>query len=393
MLNTAFYEKFRLDDSVARQAGFNPYYPLLKSGLDELVKIGDHEFVDLASNNYLGLANDPRVNKAAKAGIDKYGVSLCATPIASGYSELFREAEQKLSDFMGLEDAVIFPSCYQANNGLFPAITEPEDLILVDRYAHASLLEGIKASSCPFRLFRHNDMDHLENLLMRKRSGGQVFVVTESVFSTEGRIAPFKTINSLCRKYGAIPVVDDSHGIGVIGSDGSGILSHSGISDYDGIYTASLGKALSASGGMIGGKKSLIRYLRYSTSHLIYSTAILPASLMALLKVLSIIRDDFEPISKRMWSYAHCLRDGLNREGFNLTNSQAPINSIRAGNSVETLTLAKWFYEQGILTTAFVYPSVPEREGRIRIIAGANFRESTIEHVLNCVSNYQSILV
>jgi len=383
MKNNQFYRKCQLDDTVAREAGFNPYYPLLSSGLDDPITIGDKTFVDLASNNYLGLANDPQVKQAAINGINKYGVSLCATPVASGYSELFREAESSLSKFVVLEDTIILPSCYQANNGLFSAIAGIDDVIFVDRDAHSSLLEGIRSADCKYRLFRHNDMEHLEELLIRSKGKGQLFVVTESVFSTEGSIAPFDKINTLCGRYEAIPVVDDSHGIGVLGKDGKGILSHFSISNYEGIYTASLGKALGVNGGMISGKFSLINYLRFGISHLIYSTAVLPAPLMALLEVLKIIDEDFPSISNKLWEYAKKIKAGFTHAGFSMINSQAPINSIRSGTSKETLVLAKKFYQANILTTPFIYPSVPEKEGRIRLIAGANLSDSSIEYVIN----------
>ncbi|MEN8224610.1 MAG: pyridoxal phosphate-dependent aminotransferase family protein [Bacteroidota bacterium] len=392
MSTKKFYSKYFLDEGVAIQAGFNPYYPLMSTGLDDPVVIGDREFVDLASNNYLGLANDPRVKAAAKEGIEKYGVSLCATPVASGYSDLFWQAEKALSEFVGLEDTIIFPSCYQANNGLFQQITGPDDMVIVDRDAHSSLLEGIRSADCPYRLFRHNDMDHLKDQLERTRNFENVFVVTESVFSTEGSIAPFGSINTLCRQYGAVPVVDDSHGIGVIGHQGKGILSHFGIDDYEGIYTASLGKALATSGGMVSSKSSLIRYLRFTTSHLIYSTAIPPSSLMALLEVLNIIRQDYKTMSDSLWGYAKRIYEGFKKAGFEMTNSQTPINSICSGGSVETLKLTKWMNEKGILTTPFIYPSVPEKHGRIRLIAGANIKESSIEEVLNIISNFNSVM-
>jgi len=376
-----FYEAHILDDKVAQVARFNPYYPNIQSGLDDPLIVDGREFINLASNNYLGLAFDQRVVDAALEGIRKYGVSMCATPVASGYSDLFREAEEKLAGFVGLEDALIFPSCYQANNGLFQAITGQEDLILIDRFAHSSLIEGARGAGCKFLPFRHNDLEHLENILSKSGRFKQVFVVTESVFSTEGSIAPFGEINELCLKYGAIPVVDDSHGIGVIGQTGKGILERSGIENYEGIYTASLGKALATSGGMIGAKKSLIDYLRYSVSHLIYSTAVLPGSLSALLKVLQIIRTGFFEISGRMWDYSHRISEALTQGGFQLTSSQTPIRSICSGNSIETLTLARKFYESGILTTPFIYPSVPEKGGRIRLIAGANLKQSSIDRV------------
>jgi len=389
----SFYEKHRLNDQVARQAGFNPYYPLIQSALDDPLIIDGREFINLASNNYLGLANDPRVVKAAITGLKEYGVSMCSTPVAAGYSELFSKTEKALSGFSGLAETLIFPSCYQANNGLFQAIAHPEDLVLVDRFAHSSLLEGIKTAGCRYRPFRHNDLDHLEEIMKRSNQYNQVFVVTESVFSTEGSISPFREINELCLRHGAIPVVDDSHGIGVIGRTGRGILEHSGIRDFQGIYTASLGKALATAGGMIGGKKSLMDYLRYSVSHLLYSTAILPAALQALLKVLEIINQEFPEISARMWKYTHTLSGGLLESGYTLTGTITPIVSICTGDPVQTLLLSKEMYENGILGTPFIYPSVPEKEGRIRLISGANLKPESIERAVRIFHKIAKITV
>jgi 7-keto-8-aminopelargonate synthetase-like enzyme len=377
-----FYESHLLNDLVARQAGFNPYYPLIQSALDDPLLIGGKEFINLASNNYLGLSNDPRVVNAAIAGLRKYGLSMCSTPVAAGYSELFNKAEKALSGFSGLEETLIFPSCYQANNGLFQAIAHPGDLVIVDRFAHSSLVEGIKTAGCRYRPFRHNELDHLEEILERSHDYKQVFVVTESVFSTEGSISPFSEINELCLLHGAIPVVDDSHGIGVIGKTGRGILEYSGIKDFQGIYTASLGKALATAGGMISGKKSLMDYLRYSVSHLLYSTALLPAALQALLCVLEIIDLEFPSISERLWRYTQVLSDGLQESGYRLTGTVAPIVSLCTGNDVETLLLSKEMYENGILGTPFIYPSVPENEGRIRLIAGANLKTESIDRAV-----------
>ena len=378
----SFYETHRLNDQVARQVGFNPYYPLIQSALDDPLMIDDREFINLASNNYLGLSNDPRVVNAAITGLKQYGVSMCSTPVAAGYSELFSKAEKALSGFSGLAETLIFPSCYQANNGLFQAIAHSGDLVLVDRFAHSSLIEGIKTAGCRYRPFRHNDLDHLEEILKLSHQYNQVFVVTESVFSTEGSISPFREINELCLRHGAIPVVDDSHGIGVIGQTGKGILEHSGIHDFQGIYTASLGKALATAGGMIGGKKPLMDYLRYSVSHLLYSTAILPAALQALLEVLEIIDREFAIASSRLWKYTKTLSQGLQESGYMLTGSETPIVSVCTGDSFETLLVSKEMYENGILGTPFIYPSVPEKEGRIRLIAGANLRPESIDRAV-----------
>ncbi len=390
---TNFYETHRLNDQVARQAGFNPYYPLIQSALGDPLLIDGKEFINLASNNYLGLSNDPRVVNAAINGLKEYGVSMCSTPVAAGYSELFSKAEKALSVFSGLEEALIFPSCYQANNGLFQAIAHPGDLVIVDRFAHSSLVEGIKTAGCRYRPFRHNDLDHLEDILKRSHQYDQVFVVTESVFSTEGSISPFREINDLCLRHGAVPIVDDSHGIGVIGQTGRGILEYSGIRDFQGIYTASLGKALATAGGMIAGKKQLMDYLRYSVSHLLYSTAILPAALQALLRVLEIIDLEYPSISERLWRYTRTLSRGLQESGYILTGTITPIVSVCSGDPVETLLLSKEMYENGILGTPFIYPSVPEKEGRIRLICGANLKPESIDQAVGIFHKIAKITV
>ena len=235
MKRVSFTERMFVDYSIVKKIGFNPYYPEIQSALDDPLVIDGKPYIDLASNNYLGLANDPRLCKTAKSAIDHYGISMCGTPIASGYSDLFRRVEILLSDFLGLEQTLIYPSCYQANNGLFSAIMREDDVALVDRFAHSSLLEGIRATGCKIRPFLHNNLDHLETQLKKINPSSQSFVATESVFSTEGSIAPFSDIYELCLKYSAIPVIDDSHRIGVLGETGRGILEHSNISGYRGL--------------------------------------------------------------------------------------------------------------------------------------------------------------
>lgn len=163
----SFDRRLSLDDSVLREADFNPYYPEIQSALNDPVIINGKNYINLASNNYLGLANDPRIKNAAKMAIDKYGVSMCGTPVASGYNDLFKEVETKLSIFLDLEKTLIYPSCYQANNGLFKVIARKDDVIIVDKEAHSSLLEGIKAAGCNIHPFLHNDLDHLEKQLKK----------------------------------------------------------------------------------------------------------------------------------------------------------------------------------------------------------------------------------
>lgn len=388
-----FYKDHSLDLSLVEEASFNPYYPVINSGLNETLDINGTPFVDLASNNYLGLANDPRVKRACQEAISRFGVSMCATPVASGYSALHHELEFLLSRFTGLESTLIYPSCYQANNGLFPAITGREDIALIDRFAHSSLIEGVKASGCKMWPFIHNDMNHLEKILKKVGRYRRIFVITESVFSTEGSIASFKEIVALCEKYDAIPVIDDSHGIGVLGKTGRGILEHLDIHNFQGIYTASLGKAIANAGGIIAGKKSLIDYLRYYSSHLVYSTSILPVVLAGVRTVLEIIGDEFTTLSNKLWANTAILSESLKRAGFDIQDSKTPIVSIRSGNSLKTLEVAKTFFGQQLLVTPFVFPSVRRSEGRIRLIAGANLSSETMKKVADAVRKLENMSV
>ncbi len=374
------------DDSALTKIGFNPFYVSINAEQSDPLIVNGREMINLATNNYLGLSNDERIKTAYIEAIRKYGVSMCATPIAGGYTELFENCRSELSDFIGAEDVLVYPSCYQANNGIFQSLARKDDLILFDRFSHSSLIQGIRSVGCRVLPFSHNDTNCLEYLLQRFSEYQKIFVVTESVFSTEGAIAPFKDIYELCRRYGAIPVIDDSHGIGVIGKNGKGILDYSGISDYEGIYTSSLGKALCNNCGVVGGSKELISYLSYFCSHLIYSTAVSPAVLAGISKTLEILGEEHQFRSEKLYSNSRTIKNSLIQNGFKVSDSTAPINSIITGTTENTIVMAKELYAKGLLSTPFVFPSVQRNEGRIRLIAGANLKDESISYVLNTFS-------
>lgn len=380
-----FYKRCSVDENMVQKLDFNPYFMQIDSGLDERIIMEGRKVINLASNNYLGLASDERVKAAIIGAVEKYGASLCGTPIATGYIDLFRKMENKLSSFVGLEETLIFPSCYQANNGLFVSIAGKEDLIIVDRFAHSSLVQGIKLVGCKIRPFLHNDMEHLEGILKNSSKYRQVFVVTESVFSTDGTIASFREIVELCEKYNALPIIDDSHGIGVLGDTGKGILEEQNIINYKGIYTASLGKALANAGGIISGQKGIMQYIKYYCPHLVYSTALPPAVLAGIEAVLDIMKSEYSMIKNKMENYKRIIFESLLEAGFEVVHSEAPINSIKTGSQKNTFAVAKKLYESGILTTPFIEPSVPINEGRVRLIAGANLTLDTIEEAASII--------
>jgi 7-keto-8-aminopelargonate synthetase-like enzyme len=382
-----FYAARAIDRTLVETLAFNPYYQPL-SGLGQgrpLIDGGAH--FDLASNDYLGLASDERLKAAMVDAVREYGSSQCGTPIATGYARILAELEQTLARFVGLDDALIFPSCYQANASLFTTVATPRDVIIIDQYAHASLAVGVKAVGCKIRPFRHNDPAHLERQLAAATAFPQVFVVTESVFSTEGSVAPLDTIIDLCERYDAIPVVDDSHGLGVLGSRGRGILEEKGVADFKGIYTASLGKALANLGGMIAGKKNFIDFFRYSCPGLIYSTALPPVCAAGVTEAIRIITGEFDRLGAAMWANHRRLVETLGRCGFTLNTGAAPIASLACGSALNTLALAKQFQEQRLLATPFIPPSVPPDQGVLRLIVGAKLDSHGMQGVIEALNH------
>lgn len=381
--NNLLGNRIDFDDSVLESIGYNPYYLSFNSAQSDTLTVNGKNMINLATNNYMGLSNDERIKSAYIEAIHKYGISMCATPVAGGYTDLFSETQRKLSKFIGVENVLVYPSCYQANNGIFLSIAKKEDLIIFDRFAHASLIQGIRSVGCKTLPFCHNSIESLEYILSKSENYEKIFVVTESVFSTEGSIAPFDKIYELCLRYNAVPVVDDSHGIGVIGKNGKGVLSHFNIENYKGIYTTSLGKAIANNCGVVGGSNELINYLSFFSANLVYSTAVPPCILAGISITLDIVESEFESRAKRIYHYSNSIKHSLIECGFTVADSTAPINSIIAGTTDHTIMLAKELFTRNILSTPFVFPSVPKNGGKIRLIAGANIKEETIERALD----------
>ena len=374
-------KQFEQMKALIEEMNFNPYYNVVN---------GDN-YIDLASNNYLGLAKAETVKKAAMAAIDKYGTSMCGSPVANGYINLFRVTERRLAEFLGTDDALIFPSCYQANTGIFTALAGDEDHIIVDTRAHSSIMQGIKGVRCKVSPFRHNDMEHLEKILSRSGSYARKFVVTDSVFSTDGSVAPIDAVVELCRRYDATPIVDDSHGFGVFGETGRGVLEHFGIKDFGGIFTASLAKAFANNGGVLASSFETVEYLRLCCPHLAYSTAVPPAILGGILGALEAIEKDFTQISKRMWDYRKRVRASVMEAGMTLLDGASPINAVFTGNPRNTLLLSKELYEEGILSMAFVEPSVPQGECLVRLVASAGLSEAHIDRACDIIEDCKCV--
>ena len=376
--------KFELEeeDKLVKRLKCNPYYQKIDSGAELYVKINGENFLNLASNNYLALAQHPEIISAMKSALDRYGASMCGTPVACGNADIYQQATERFAQLLGLEAAILYPSCYQANVSAVRALVKPADVVFVDRNAHSSLIEGIKASGCKIKPFRHNDLEHLQELIGKSTGYANRFVATESVFSTEGSIAPFADIYRLAMEHEVIPIIDDSHGIGVIGKTGKGILETQNIHGYEGIYTASTGKALGVSGGFVCGSNRIIEYLKYSSQGLLYSTAIPPALIAGTIAALEIISREGSRLVNILAENKSYLWDKLHEQGFRVLNGEASICSLLAGSTENTFRIYQALLSAEILTTPFIYPSVAKNKGVIRMIPRIDLDHGQMDYLV-----------
>lgn len=389
MASAMFKEKFSFnyteEDELVHRLKFNPYYQKIDSGAALYVTINTQKHLNLASNNYLALAENAEIIAAMKNALDKYGASMCGTPVACGKADIYQTANEYISRFIGLEDAVLYPSCYQANGAVIRTLVKPEDVVFVDRNAHSSIIEGIKATGCKIKPFKHNSVDYLADLIRKSQGFNNRFVATESVFSTEGSIAPFGEIYQLALENDVIPIIDDSHGIGVIGKSGKGILEAKNIANYAGIYTASTGKALGVSGGFVSSSYEIIEFLRYSSPGLLYSTAIPPTLIAGIIKALEIVSRDGMELTQSLSANKSYLYDSLRGHGFAIIPSEAFICSLITGSNENTFRICRALFEAKILTTPFIYPSVAKNKGVIRMIPRIDLSKEQMDHVVSAL--------
>jgi len=366
-----------VDKTDVERAGFNPYYKRVESGIGRKIIIDGRELINLGSNDYLGIANSEELKKASHEALEKYGVSMCGTPIVIGQSGVNQDLERRLSEFLGTEEALVFPSGYQANSGVFQILAQEGDVIIADKYAHSSLHSGMALTRAKKRLFAHNDIEDLENLLKKSQEANRRFVVVEGLYSTEGDITPLDEVLKLSRKYNAFVVLDDAHGIGVLGDKGRGVIEHfDSLGEVD-LITGSLGKAIGCFGGFIATSSEVADIFRYKMGSLIYSTALPPAISAASLRAIDMVIEGHNK-REQIMKNKNKLFDALSKQGYTLTPSQTPLFSVIAGTNYEAARFSRSLHENGIYGTPFLIPSVPEGRALIRLIPHANLTEEDL---------------
>lgn len=352
------------------------------------------EVLNFCANNYLGLADHPDIIAAAKQAMDDRGFGMASVRFICGTGDQHLLLEERVSEFLGAEDTILFSSCFDANGGVFESLFGPDDAVISDALNHASIIDGIRLCKAKRYRYQNRDMDDLEARLKaaagQERADGSTgarrkVVVTDGVFSMDGYLAPLEAICDLAEKYDALVMVDDSHAVGFMGDTGAGTPEHAGVSDRVDIYTGTFGKALGgASGGYVAGRREIVAVLRQKARPYLFSNSLAPSIVAATLKALDLVVGSGELRAKLQENAAH-FRRRMAEEGFELLDGEHAIIPVMFGDAVVAGRIADAMLDNGVYVTAFSYPVVPKDAARIRVQLSAAHSGEDIEE---CVSAF-----
>ncbi len=358
---------------------------LLQSPQSVMPVINGRSLLSFCSNDYLGLANHPRIKASMKAAIEDCGVGSGASHLIDGHHQQHELLEQELAAFCGREAALVFSTGYMANLGVMAALMDRKDTIVQDKINHASLIDGAKLAQSTLLRYRHNDVGHLQQLLQQAK--GKKLVVTDGVFSMDGDCAPLTDISNVAKQENAWVMVDDAHGFGVLGPQGSGLVNHLGLSTDDvALSIGTLGKAFGTSGAFVAGDRSTIDYLLQFARTYIYTTATPPAIAAATRTALQLVKQADAPRAHLQALIAQ-LRAGLETLGLAIMPSTTPIQPVLVGSNEEALRMSAALRKRGMLVTAIRPPTVPDGTARLRITLSASHSADQVNQLLNALSD------
>lgn len=347
------------------------------------VEIDGHEYILLSSNNYLGLSTHPEVVDAAVLAVKKFGAGAGASRLVSGHNRLVQELEEEIADWKGKDRALVFPSGYSVNAGVISALTGVGDFVLSDQMNHASLIDACRLSKAETHVYEHSNPLDIIRKIQKTGGTGSILIVTDGIFSMDGDIAPLREIVSIKKKCGAHMAVDDAHGTGIIGENGSGVAGFCGVADDVDILIGTLSKAVGSQGGFVAAGSDVIERLINTCRPFIFSTGIAPACAASALAAIRIIRRDFEDLSSNLTRNARLMRAGLREIGFDVpADSGIPIIPLILGGDEAALRFSEKLFGKGVFAPAIRPPSVPEGTSRIRISVMATHTEEDIDRAL-----------
>jgi len=361
--------------------GYYPYFKPIESEASNWVTIKGEKYLMLGSNNYLGLTNDPRLKEAGIEAIRKYGTGCTGSRFLNGTLDLHLELEEKLAKFFNKDDCIVFSTGYQTNLGIISALVGKNEYVITDKLDHASIVDGCRLSFGNVKRFLHNNMASLERVLKSLPKNSGKLIVVDGVFSMEGDICNLPEIINLAKKYNARVLVDDAHGIGVLGENGRGTAEHFGLEAEVDLIMGTFSKSFATIGGFVVGEKKVIAYIRHNARSLIFSASLPPASVAVALKALEIIKN--EPERRRhLWRITEKMRKGLKELGYDTGNSVTPIIPIIIGEDMKTLKFWLSLFKNKIFANPVIPPAVPPNRSLIRTSYMATHTEEDVDFAL-----------
>jgi 8-amino-7-oxononanoate synthase len=377
-----FEKCFKFDKAKTLMSnGLYPFFRIIESAQEPEVIMNGKKMIMIGSNNYLGLTNHPKVKEAAIEAIRKYGTGCAGSRFLNGTLSIHVELEEKLARFMRKEAALVFSTGFQVNLGVISALVGKDDIVIIDKMDHASIIDGCRLSFGEVKKFKHNDMSDLERVLKEYEDKGKL-VVVDGVFSMEGDIANLPDIIDLCKKYNARIMVDDAHGIGVLGKTGRGTAEHFGVENEVDLIMGTYSKSLASIGGFISGNADIIHFIKHFARSLIFSASPPPASVASVSAAVDIIENEPERREK-LWKNTNKMLNGFRDLGFKIGNSQTPIIPIIVGEDEKAFLMAMMLQEEGVFANVAVTPAVPNGMALIRTSYMATHTEEQLDSVLN----------
>ncbi|ENM3953715.1 glycine C-acetyltransferase [Vibrio cholerae] len=378
-MSSAFYQQIRTQLEEVKAEGLYKSERVITSQQQAAVEISTgEEVLNFCANNYLGLANHPALIEAAKDGMDSHGFGMASVRFICGTQDIHKQLEQKLSQFLGKEDTILYTSCFDANAGLFETLLDKEDAIISDALNHASIIDGVRLCKAMRFRYSNNNMAELEEQLIAADAAGarHKLIVTDGVFSMDGVVANLPAICDLADKYNALVMVDDSHAVGFMGANGRGTHEYHDVIDRIDIITGTLGKAMGgASGGYTSGKKEVIDWLRQRSRPYLFSNSVAPSIVAASLRVLDLLQESGD-LRERLWENAAHFRTRMEAAGFTMSGADHAIIPIMLGDAKVAAEFAERALAKGIYVIGFSFPVVPKGQARIRTqMSAAHSRE------------------
>jgi glycine C-acetyltransferase len=366
-----------------RESGLWKGERVIESPQEAEITVNGKKVLNFCANNYLGLANNPILRAAAKRGIDEWGLGLSSVRFICGTQKIHKDLEAAISKFLGTEDTILYPSCFDANGGLFETVLGEQDAIISDALNHASIIDGIRLCKAQRYRYAHNDMNDLERCLKEaKPNARRMMIATDGVFSMDGDIAPLKEIQSLATKYGALTMVDECHATGFFGPTGRGSIEECGVMGSIDVITSTLGKALGgASGGFTSGRKEIVSLLRQRSRPYLFSNTLAPALVTSSIACLELLEKDSELVGKLRENTKY-FRSEIVKTGYEVRPGIHPIVPIMLGDARLAGLIADDMLKEGVYVIGFSYPVVPQGQARIRTQISAGHSRSDLDRAI-----------